>query len=131
MTLSVFQRGYVGIGSQPMKARLLFETPRFVLTSVFESIMKRILILAALLWLGVWKSAAGDKPNFVIFIADDFSYCDLHCWGSPDARTPNLDRLASEGMKLTRCYTPAPVCSPTRMALYSGLFPVKNGGYPN
>ncbi|MDB6026318.1 MAG: betC 3 [Verrucomicrobiales bacterium] len=97
-----------------------------------DAIMKRLLLLG-LVVICAWANSlsAATPPNLIIFIADDFSYYDLHCWGSPDARTPNLDKLASEGMKLTRCYTPAPVCSPTRMALYSGLYPIKNGGYPN
>lgn len=90
----------------------------------------RIIIaaLSCLLWI---QLPAAERPNLVIFIADDLSYCDLGPWGNPDVRTPHLDRLASEGMKLTRCYTPAPICSPTRLALFTGLYPVKNGGYPN
>ncbi len=74
---------------------------------------------------------AQGKPNIVVIIADDLTYHDLGCWGSKDAKTPNLDKLASEGMRLTRCYTPAPVCSPTRQALYDGLYPVRSGAYPN
>ncbi len=64
-------------------------------------------------------------------IADDLSYCDLGCWGNKDVKTPNLDRLAAQGMRLMRCYTPSPVCSPTRQSLYTGLYPVKSGAYPN
>ena len=93
--------------------------------------MKHFCLLIFLICSVVAKASAGSQPNFIIFIADDFSYCDLGCWGSPDAKTPNLDRLASQGMKLTRTYTPAPVCSPTRLALYTALYPVKSGGYPN
>ncbi len=74
---------------------------------------------------------AAPQPNLVVFIADDFAFNDLHCWGSPDAKTPNLDKLASEGMKLTRLYTAAPTCSPTRAALYTAMYPVKNGAHPN
>jgi N-sulfoglucosamine sulfohydrolase len=92
--------------------------------------MKRLLV-AITLSLFIFSAYAAPSPNLVIFIADDMSYYDVGCWGSPDAKTPNLDKLASEGMKLTRCYTPAPVCSPTRLALYTALYPVKNGGYPN
>lgn len=76
-------------------------------------------------------SVSTAKPNIVVMIADDLTYHDLGCWGNADVKTPNLDRLAAQGMRLTRCYTPAPVCSPTRQALYTGLFPVKNGAYPN
>ena len=71
------------------------------------------------------------RPNIVVMIADDLSYLDLGCWGNPDVKTPNLDKLASQGVRLTGNYTPAPVCSPTRQALYTGLFPVKSGAYPN
>ena len=74
---------------------------------------------------------ANTKPNIVVMIADDLSYLDLGCWGNPDVKTPNLDKLATQGVRLTGNYTPAPVCSPTRQALYTGLFPVKSGAYPN
>lgn len=76
-------------------------------------------------------SQGAAKPNIVVVIADDLTYHDLGCWGNKDVHTPNLDRLAAEGMRLTHCYTPAPVCSPTRQALYTGLFPIKSGAYPN
>ena len=75
--------------------------------------------------------AANAKPNIVVMIADDLTYHDLGCWGNTDVKTPNLDRLASQGMRLTRCYTTAPVCSPTRQSLYTGLYPVRSGAYPN
>lgn len=72
------------------------------------------------------------KPNIVIFIADDLSWYDVACFGGPtSARTPNLDRLASEGMKLTGFYNSATVCAPTRQALLTGLYPVRSGAYPN
>ena len=71
------------------------------------------------------------KPNFVIFIADDLTWHDVACFGGPtDAKTPNLDRLAGEGMKLTGFYSSASVCSPTRQALLTGLYPVRSGAYP-
>ena len=79
----------------------------------------------------VAPSQTTTKPNIVVMIADDLSYHDLGCWGNPDVRTPNLDKLAAQGVRLTRNYTPASVCSPTRQALYTGLFPVKSGAYPN
>ena len=73
-----------------------------------------------------------SKPNIVIFIADDLSWHDVACFGGPtDAKTPNLDQLAREGMKLTKFYSPAAVCSPTRQALLTGLYPVRSGAYPN
>ncbi|RYX86433.1 sulfatase atsG [bacterium] len=77
------------------------------------------------------KTANTAKPNIVVMIADDLTYSDLGCWGNKDVKTPNLDRLAAQGMRLTSCYTTAPVCSPTRQALYTGLYPVRSGAYPN
>ena len=74
---------------------------------------------------------AADKPNFLIIIADDLTWSDLGCMGNPDVKTPNIDRFASEGMTLRKMFTPAPTCSPTRHALYTGLFPVRSGAYPN
>ncbi len=72
------------------------------------------------------------KPNIVIFIADDLTWHDVACFGGPTgAKTPNLDRLASQGVKLTGFFSSAAVCSPTRQALLTGLYPVRNGAYPN
>ncbi|MDP4678816.1 MAG: sulfatase-like hydrolase/transferase, partial [Cyclobacteriaceae bacterium] len=74
---------------------------------------------------------AEKKPNIVFILADDCSYWDLGAYGSKDAITPNIDKLATEGMKFTKCYQAAPMCSPTRHNLYTGLYPVKTGAYPN
>ena len=76
--------------------------------------------------------APSRKPNIVIFIADDLSWHDVACFGGPtDAKTPHLDQLAREGMKLTGFYSPAAVCSPLRQALLTGMYPVRSGAYPN
>ena len=71
------------------------------------------------------------KPNLVLFIADDCSYYDLGCYGSRDSKTPNIDRFASEGMLFTQAYQAAPMSSPTRHNLFTGLWPVRTGAYPN
>jgi len=71
------------------------------------------------------------QPNMVFILADDCSYWDLGLYGSKDAITPNIDQLATDGMKFTRAYQAAPMCSPTRHNLYTGLYPVKTGAYPN
>lgn len=76
-------------------------------------------------------ASAQQKPNMVFVLADDCSYWDLGAYGSKDAITPNIDKLASEGMKFTKCYQAAPMCSPTRHNLYTGIYPVKTGAYPN
>lgn len=72
-----------------------------------------------------------EKPNLVLFLADDCSYIDLGCYGSSDSRTPNIDRFASQGIRFTKAYQAAPMCSPTRHNLFTGLWPVKTGAYPN
>ncbi len=74
--------------------------------------------------------AAESRPNFVFIIADDCTHRDLGCYGG-QALTPNIDRLASEGLRFTHCFQAAPMCSPTRHNIYTGLYPVKSGAYPN
>jgi uncharacterized sulfatase len=66
-----------------------------------------------------------------VFIADDCTYRDLGCYGSQDSKTPNIDRFANEGMLFTRCFQAVAMCSPTRSSLYTGIYPVKSGAYPN
>lgn len=70
-------------------------------------------------------------PNILVFIADDCTYRDLGCYGSLDSKTPNIDGFAREGMKFTRCFQATAMSSPTRSNLYTGLYPVKSGAYPN
>ena len=71
--------------------------------------------------------ATERKPNFVIIVADDLGYGDLGCYGNTRFRTPAIDRLASEGVRLTEFYTPAPTCSPARAALLTGRHPLRTG----
>jgi len=70
------------------------------------------------------------KPNFLFIIADDCTFRDIGCYGG-QAHTPNIDKLATEGMRFTQCFQAAPMCSPTRHNIYTGLYPVKSGAYPN
>jgi uncharacterized sulfatase len=93
------------------------------------------LVASAVAWAALLAAAAAppadpEKPNFLFVIADDCTYRDVGCYGG-QAHTPNVDRLASEGMRFTRCFQAAPMCSPTRHNVYTGLYPVKSGAYPN
>jgi len=69
------------------------------------------------------------KPNFVIILCDDLGYGDLGCYGNSVIQTPNLDRLTTEGLKLTDCYAAAPVCSPARAGMLTGRQPFRSGVY--
>src|SRR5262245_31609808 len=70
----------------------------------------------------VGTAAADPKPNFVLINIDDLGYADVGPFGSKLNRTPNLDRMAKEGRKLTAFYG-APVCSPSRASLMTGCYP--------
>ena len=68
---------------------------------------------------------AADKPNIVLIFADDLGVNDLGCYGRKDHRTPNLDKLATQGMRFTSAYTAQPICSPSRAALMTGKCPAR------
>ncbi len=76
-------------------------------------------------------ACAGPKPNILLVIGDDMTWYDCGAYGNKDVKTPNIDRLAGDGMKFTHMFTATAMCAPTRQQLYTGLFPVRNGAYPN
>ena len=69
----------------------------------------------------------GNQPNVLLILADDLGYGELGCYGGPDAKTPNMDRLAAEGVRFTDGYAAFPVCSPSRAALLTGRYPQRYG----
>jgi N-sulfoglucosamine sulfohydrolase len=71
------------------------------------------------------------KPNIVFIMGDDLSMRDIGPYGSTQVHTPNMDRLAKEGICLDNMYNMVPVCSPTRQSILTGLGPVRSGAYPN
>ena len=77
------------------------------------------------------RPPATDKPNIVLFIADDLSIADMGCYGNAAVRTPNVDRLAREGLRFTHAFAGSPTCTPSRSVMYTGLFPLRNGAHPN
>lgn len=72
-------------------------------------------------------TAAQRRPNIVFIYADDLGYGDLSCYGATAIKTPNLDRMAAEGLRLTNFYSVAPVCTPSRAALMTGRYAARMG----
>ena len=75
------------------------------------------------------KKVFRPKPNIVVFLADDLGYGDLACYGNPILKTPNIDKLSGEGVRLTDCHSGGTVCSPSRAALLTGRNPYRSGFY--
>lgn len=73
------------------------------------------------------SSLFAAQPNIVFILADDFGYGDLGCMGCTDISTPNIDRLATEGVKFTDFYANAPVCTPTRTGFMTGRWQQRCG----
>ncbi|MDB6029125.1 MAG: Sulfatase, partial [Verrucomicrobiales bacterium] len=90
--------------------------------------MKLFSTLAALClsWLSL---SAATKPNIVFILADDLGYTDLACYGSKYYETPNIDKLASQGMRFTDGHSSGPNCQPSRAAMMSGQYGPRTGVY--
>src|SRR4029079_274590 len=84
--------------------------------------MRRLLLLAVLISFVPQRALAADesKPNVIFILADDLGYGDLGCYGQTKIKTPNIDRLAAEGMRFTQHYAGSPVCGPSRTCLLGG-----------
>ena len=75
-----------------------------------------------------FASIASAKPmNIVLIVSDDHHYTSLGCFGDPVVKTPHLDRLAKDGVKFTHCFTPNPICTPSRACILTGQDTWKNG----
>lgn len=89
-----------------------------------------VALLAMILLLAPWRVTASEAtahPNIVFILADDLGWKDLGCYGSTFYETPNLDKLAAEGIKFTRAYAACCVCSPTRASIMTGKYPARLG----
>src|SRR4051812_48665313 len=86
--------------------------------------MSRLLVLLCLI-LPAAVSAA--PPNILMVLIDDMGYGDLGCFGGTRVATPNIDKLAGEGIRFTQFYVNAPICSPSRVALTTGQYPNRWG----
>lgn len=74
---------------------------------------------------------SNEPPNILFLLADDLTYHDVGAYGNTQVETPNIDRLAKQGTRFERAFNSSPMCAPTRMSLYTGIHPVRNGAYPN
>jgi len=73
-------------------------------------------------------ATAAEKPNIIFILTDDLGYCDLGCYGATHVKTPNLDRLAREGLRFTDAHSTASVCTPTRYAFMTGCYAWRQSG---
>ena len=88
-------------------------------------------LLAGTLGIGACQTTGvtrSPRPNIVLILADDLGYGDIACYGCEDTRTPNIDRIATEGVRFTSFYSNGPECSPTRTALLTGRYQHRVGG---
>lgn len=92
------------------------------------SFIKSYVFLGILIFVSCKQSPQLTKPiNFIVIFADDLGYGDLSSFGHPTIKTPNLDRMATEGQKWTNFYAGASVCTPSRAALLTGRLPIRSG----
>jgi len=87
--------------------------------------MKSVLVMILLTAAGLLRAA--DRPNIVFVYTDDFGWGDMACTGGDFVPTPNMDRMAAEGIRFTQFYVPSPICSPSRVGVTTGMFPGRWG----
>jgi arylsulfatase A len=91
------------------------------------SSLARLICVSALILGSVLVGLGSDSPNIIIITTDDQGYGDLGVYGHPSLRTPHLDRMAGEGMRMTNFYAAASVCTPSRAGLLTGRLPIRSG----
>ena len=87
----------------------------------------RALAIVSCLWSGGFAEGDEEKPNIIVILVDDQGTYDLGCYGATEVKTPRIDRLAAEGVRLTDYYAAAPICSPSRAGLLTGCYPRRIG----
>ena len=86
------------------------------------------ILIALTVYLSLFTVCSFAKPNIVFILVDDMGYGDLACYGASDAKTPNIDRLAAEGVRFTQVYANGAECTPSRTAILTGRYPQRIGG---
>jgi len=87
--------------------------------------MKRLLLICSLLVVQAFSVLGDRQPNIVFFLVDDLGWSDVGCYGSTFHETPNIDRLAKEGMRFDNAYSTCHVCSPSRASILTGKYPAR------
>jgi len=90
--------------------------------------MKNFFLLSLFLCSLIISGFSGEKPNIILIVTDDLGYGDLGCYDNQQIKTPNIDRLADQGIRFTSFYSNAPECTPTRTALLTGRYQQRVGG---
>ena len=88
-------------------------------------------LIITILSLNLLLIAEDSPPNIVLIFVDDMAYGDASCYGGRLIKTPNIDRLADEGIKFDTAYSISPVCGPSRVGLLTGTYPGRSGVYWN
>ena len=107
--------------------KALFNQPRINMNHTTPGFVLLLTLLASNLCIADQSKALSSKPNIIVFLVDDLGYGDLSCYGHPFMITPNIDQLASEGMRFTDCHAGSAICSPSRTALLTGRLPYRIG----
>src|SRR5258705_13357840 len=84
-----------------------------------------LIVIVSLIGIGISRATAATRANVILILADDFGWKDLSCYGSDLYQSPNIDKLAHDGMKFTQSYSACTVCSPTRAAIMTGKYPAR------
>ena len=88
---------------------------------------RRELLFATAAGLASGQTPASRPPNVIVIVTDDHGIGDVGCYGHPEVKTPNLDRLAASGVRFTQWYSNAPICSASRAAIMTGKYPDRTG----
>ena len=87
--------------------------------------LKKFILLLSIALLEINSFSQSQRPNIIYIMTDDMGYGDLSGYGRKDYQTPNLDKLASQGMKFVNAYSAGPLCTPTRTAFMTGRYPAR------
>ncbi|MGH0142776.1 UNVERIFIED_CONTAM: hypothetical protein FKN15_041498 [Acipenser sinensis] len=110
---------HIAAGPVCTPSRAAFMTGRYPIRSV-------LLLLCSIEYLRA-SDHTDARPNFIVMMVDDLGIGDIGCYGNSTVRTPNIDRLAQEGVKLTQHIAAGPVCTPSRAAFMTGRYPIRSG----